>query len=111
MHDLKAHAEWLLVNGTEDDGYWKEQARIDDWIDAGRDEAARPPAKPEPGSDEPVRLISLTEAARRLSRSKSWVERQLVRTGQVAVLRPTGSTLIVAADLDRWISENSGSVI
>jgi hypothetical protein len=33
MSDLRAHAEWMLVNGDEEIGYQQKQARIETWID------------------------------------------------------------------------------
>jgi hypothetical protein len=107
MSDLREHAEWLLVNGDEDIGYWQEQARIDDWIAAGKDEAAKPPRPPDAGSSEPVLAVSLPEAGRRCGgKSTKWIEKHVLP--YVETLRPSRSVLIVAASLERWVAENSG---
>jgi hypothetical protein len=104
-----------VANGREDMDYWHEQARIDAWIEEGKEEARAPakpaPAKPATAEPEPLQLAVTKEGAGQLLGGKSidWIEKYVLPS--VRTVRPSRSVLIPVSELERWLNVNARKAI
>jgi len=118
---------WVFANGEEDHDYWREEARIQEWIEAGAPTAMQMWEELQSRGDAPsvqpdgeanasatapeVPTHAMLAVTRRQAgallggKSEDWIDQYVIPA--VKTVRESRSVLIPTRELERWVHENS----